>query len=158
MQTNYDDMEPAIAGMLGESDFHDIESRTAGEAIPFGRGLVVTADGIVTLPDSASDVFAGIAVHKQKAITNGETTTQYADDEEVLVLRRGRIWVVAEEAVNPTDEVWLRTGDTYQGHLPGNFRTDDDGSSEPICKRITNAKWVNVTTEAGLALLEINLP
>lgn len=158
MQTDYTDMKPAFAGMLGDTEFHDIQSRVAGEGIPFGRGLFVDTEGVVNLPDSPSGQFAGVSVHKQKATANGDVSSEYDEGEEVNVLTSGRIWVESEEAVDPTDEVWMRTGDDYQGHIPGQFRTDDDNDSDPVCVQITNARWASKTTAAGLALLEINEP
>jgi hypothetical protein len=158
MQTDYDNMAPAVQGSLGDSGFHDIVSRVASEAIPFGRGIVVASDGTVALPSSDTEEFAGVAVHKEMATPNDDGSAEYAEDDDVLVLRRGTVWVYCEQAVDPTKDVYVRTGDEYQGHRPGDFRTDNDAESDPQTLQITNARWANKTTAAGLALLELNLP
>lgn len=158
MQLDYNDMRPSVEGGLGDAEFHDIVSALASEAIRFGRGVVVLSDGTVALPSDTTEKFLGISVKDNRAAPNDTAIAQYESGDEVLVMRQGRIWVLAEDAVDPLDQVWMRTGDSYQGHTPGSFRTDDDGTSDPRTVRITNARWVNVTTVAGLALLELNLP
>lgn len=159
MQTDYNDMSPGVLGGLGDSSFTDKISRLSSEAIPFGRGVVLASNNTVSLPNASTDVFAGIALQRQIATPNDTSQdVAYKSGEEVIVLRAGAVWVNAEQAVDPTKEVHLRTGDTYQGHEPGNFRTDNDGGSHPATMQITNARWISKTTGAGLALLEINIP
>ena len=76
-------------------------------------------------------------------------------DEAITMLKKGRIWVYAEQAVNPTLAVfWRHTTTTTE--LPGDFRVDID--TDKATDISTLATWVSVTSGAGLAQLDINLP
>lgn len=157
VQLTYGDQNvdnPAMEGMAGDAEFNDIRSQRSAAAINFGLGLAIAADGLVALPAAAAFEFAGISLHKHKDLPNDTAVARYEIGEEISLLRRGRIWVLAEEAVDPSQDVYLRHT-VNGGDTPGHFRTDADTAN---ADQIANAKWVDITTAAGLALLEINMP
>ncbi len=154
-QLDYNDMVAAVKGGLADAGFNDITSEVSDEVIQFGIGLQVEASGLVTLPSGAADVFYGIALQKQKALPNSTGQAQYEIGQAISVLRKSRVWVTAEEAVNPTLPVFLRHT-ANAGDVPGDFRTDLDTANAFDVSAY--CKWVSVTTGAGLAILDVNFP
>jgi len=157
-QLDYNDQEniPAVKGGLADSAFHDIVGRNAAVDINFGLGLVVTAnEGEAALPSATGFKMAGIVIQSLKDIPRATGIALYEADEEFPVLKKGRIWVYSEVAIDPTDPVFLRH--TVNAALvPGDFRNDADTAKADDISAF--ASWVSKTTAAGLALLEINLP
>lgn len=154
MQTDYNDLSAAVKGALADLGQHDIVSRQSAAAIGFGFGLAWLSTGLVALPSATGFVFAGVAMMKHSAIPNATGLAQYDIGHAISVVRQGRIWVESEQAVNPSLSVFLRHT-TNAALVPGNFRVDADTAR---ADQITNARWVSVTTGAGLAILEINMP
>lgn len=154
-QLEYNDLVAAVKGGKADSGNHDIISAVSDEIIQFGIGLQVEVTGLVTLPSAAGDQFQGIAMMKHKAPPNSTGISQYEIGQAIPVLRKGRIWVQAEEAVNPTLAVFLRHT-VNGGDVPGDFRTDLDTAAAFDISAF--AKWISVTTAAGLAILEVNFP
>lgn len=155
MQTEYNDMVASIQGGLGDAGHHDIVSGVSAAIVLFGMGLAQAADGTVDVPGSTGFKFGGISMQKHNSTNNASGEAQYEIGDAISVLRKGRIWVYAEEAVNPTDPVFLRHT-TATTENPGDFRTDADTARADDISAF--AKWVGVTTAAGLAELEINAP
>jgi len=157
-QLDYNDQNaiPAVKGGLADSGFHDIVGANSDADTNFGIGLALTAvEGKVAIPAAASFKFAGVSVQTNKATPRATGIALYEADEEFSMLRKGRIWVYAEEAVDPTKAVFLRHT-INSTLLPGDFRTDiDTANAEDIS---AFARWVSTTTAAGLAMLEINAP
>ena len=157
-QLDYEDQEniPAVKGGLADSAFHDIVGRRAAAAVGFGLGLIKTVtEGLAALPSATGFKFEGIALQALKEIPRATGIAIWEIDEEIPVLKKGRIWVYAEEAVNPTLAVFMRHT-TATTELPGDFRTDADTAKADDISSV--ASWVSTTTGAGLALLEINVP
>ena len=78
----------------------------------------------------------------------------YPVDYAVPVLRRGRIYVTAEAAVDVGQPVYVRfvaTGDEKLGAM----RAAPDAND---CALLNGARWASKTTGAGLAVVELNLP
>lgn len=131
-----------------------------GAAAAVGFGIMVRRDA--TNPEDQFDIFSatgqtplGVLVH-----THAQQDPTLADPlgvallETASVLRRGRIWVVVEEAITVGDDVYFRhTAGT--GTEIGAFRNDADTAS---CDQITNAQWLIGSAAAGVALLELNIP
>lgn len=158
MQLDYSDMKPAMVGGLGDTEFHDIVGRFSDEDIPFGKGLMIAATGKVALPVHVDEKFAGVAVQKNVPTPNDTGVAVYPAGTEISVIQQGRVWVNSETAVDPTEGVYLRCTDNYDGGVAGDFRSDSDASSSPVMLQITNARWAAKTTAKGLALLELNNP
>jgi len=157
-QLDYNDQEniPAVKGGLADSAFHDIVGRNAAVDINFGLGLIKTAtEGLVALPSATGFKLAGIAIQSLKDIPRATGIALYEADEEFPMIKKGRIWVYSEVAINPTQPVFMRHTTTTT-ELPGDFRNDADTARADDISSV--AGWVSTTTGAGLALLEINLP
>lgn len=171
-QTTYSE-NPAIAqlGLLGDNGMTDKVSRYSAAVIPYGRCVSLdTTPGKVKLPAAALDILdansesrpvEGIvirtdAIEEQAANSLGVAAANvaaYPIGYNFSVLRKGRIWVWAEEAVTPADQVFVRhtaSGD----EIPGNFRQDDDTTTAALLK---GARFMSTTTAAGFVLLEVNL-
>ena len=154
-QLDYNDMVAAVQGGLADAAYNDIASGVSAAIIQFGVGLSISAAGLVLVPAATGFQFAGVSIMKQKAQDNTSAKSQYEIGQAVPYLRKGRIYVNAEVAVNPTLAVFMRhTANT--GPNPGDFLvTADTATADDIS---AFAKWVSVTSAAGLAILEINFP
>jgi hypothetical protein len=156
-------VDPALAfrGMLADPNDDKFAIPMAnGAAAAQGFGIMVRRDAS-NLEDQF-DIFSatgqtplGVLVHTQAqqdpslAGVGGVALLEMAS-----VLRRGRIWVVVEEAIAVGDDVYFRHT-TGTGTEIGAFRNDADTAS---CDQITNAEWLQGSAAAGVALLEINVP
>lgn len=154
-QLDYNEMVASVKGGLADVGNNDISSRVSAADINFGLGLRILATGLVALPSAVDQDFAGIAVQTLKDIPRATGVALYEAEEAIPVLKKGRIWVNAEEAVDPSKAVfWRHTTTTTE--LPGDFRTDIDTDKATDISAF--ARWISVTTAAGLAELEINVP
>lgn len=158
MQTNYDNQSvfaPALKGGLADAGITNKVTGKSAAVIRFGIGLAIASTGKVAIPASTGFAFAGVSVMKHNATPNASPNeAQYGIGEAITVLRKGRLWVYSEQAVNPTLSVYLRHT-VNGGNVPGDFRVDADTNKADL---VASAKWLNVTTGAGLALLEVNIP
>lgn len=173
IQTSYGySYEKGVQGMPYDLTPASDVTADAAVAVEFGTGLVIDSSRTpsnnrlaVKLPGSSADVFAGIAVYDRAQQVNSGTSaglgdltttegTQYPASEPIRLRRRGRIYVYSEQAISPSDPVFLRYT-ANGGNVVGNFRKDADTSR---ALQISNAAWVSTTTGAGIAVLELNLP
>ena len=163
IQTTYpSDFTLAFEGALvdGGRDAHIVTASNVAAASFFGRACLIVADeeDRFVQPTATAGVFMGILVHTH-AIEQSQVTAGGAGlpvNHPCGILRKGRIWVVVEEAVTTTDSVFYRH--TTPGAAPeflGRFRTDADTAA---ATQITAARWVSAAAAGGLAKLEINLP
>lgn len=157
-------VDPALAfrGMLGDPNDDSFAIPLAnGAAAAVGFGIAVRRDA--TNPEDQFDVFnatgqdcVGVLVH-----THAQENPDLADPlgvdqlEVASVLRRGRIWVVVEEAVAVGDPVFFRHTAGGGGSEIGAFRNDADTAT---CDQLTQAAWLQGSAGAGVALLEVNVP
>lgn len=129
------------AGMLADNGARETLSRVAAVAIPFGCAVVKdsTSDDSVKLPTAAADVtgqgkFQGIArLDLSKESLRDGLPAGYALKDEVACVSRGRLWVVPEQAVGPTDPVYVRFADGIADGTKvqkGAFRKDADGTAQ----------------------------
>lgn len=171
-QTSYASTpDAAKLGQLGDIGFNDIVSQYSAAIIPVGR--VVCYDAAVDkvkLPAGTTDIadantesrpVAGVAISElniEEQDANvlgvaGANVPAYPIGRAFSVLRKGRVWVWSEQAVAPTDQVFVRftaAGD----EKVGNVRKDADAGKAVNLK---GARFASVTTGAGLVLLELNL-
>lgn len=161
MQTDYSGMPKGVEGGLGDSGITDKVTRRCASIVKFGRGLVSTAtEGLAALPSAAGFTFEGISVMIHKAKPNSTGEAQYEIGEAITTLRKGRIWVIPETAVVPTDGVYLKfsTADAAGGEV-GKFRNDVQNlATFDHAELIPGARWLTVSALGEPALLEINLP
>lgn len=112
----------------------DILSRFNEESSKIGFGLMLrqgTAEEQARNLSATGQSVAGVSIHEHtpKATGTGTATEIEASGGKAGVLRRGRIWVVTEEAIVIGDGVFYRFA-TGSGTVLGAFRTDRDGVPE----------------------------
>jgi len=151
----------------GETGSGDVAKTTTtanvtGNPVPFGRGLARNATaGQAVLPSATSFTFEGVSINRAKALAKdstglGTATAQWDEAEAMSVLRKGRIWVIPEDAVTPESDVYIRhTASVTAGETPGRFRTDGDSAT---ADQLSNARWITSASAGALAVLEINTP
>ena len=165
IQTTYPILkDQAFEGMMGDGNFVGGRWSAVNVAADsfFGRACLTVAgagDEFVQ-PTTVAGVFFGVLMHthavEQSALTIA--TAGLPQNQPGNIVRRGRIWVVAEDEVTTVnDGVFYRhTSPGADPEFLGRFRTDADTADATA---IPEAKWLTVTTGAGqLALLEVNLP
>lgn len=153
---------------LTESDANlstsTITANVTGNPVPFGRGLARGGSaGLAVLPSSTGFVFEGVSVNRAKALPKDNTVSppetgaaRWNEADAMTVMRWGRIWVIPEDAVAITDDVYVRhTQGAQSDQTPGRFRTDADGSN---ADQISNARWLTAAGAGELAVLEIFTP
>lgn len=114
-------------------------------------------DGDVELPDATGEVTAvgslrGVSVldFGREALPNGV----YADNEPLPILRKGRVFMVAEDAVTADTPVFVRFSVSGSEEL-GRVRSDADGTdavAAPGCSFVTST-----TGNDELCVVEVNL-
>ncbi len=166
MQTSYsiDQAAGRVGGIVDSSLVRDIESRinTAAEV---KLGCVVTrgasVDEIVH-PNTAAKVTdeklvrgVVVAAHESES-KNDSAAGGYVAKSVVPVMRKGRVWVLAEDTITEgTSTVNVRVeasgGDTQLGALRG-------ASQTTFSAVLPKSKWKSSTTGTGqLAVLELDL-
>lgn len=153
------DPDQAFRGLAEKIE--STQSRANGAGAAVGFGIMVRADSVnpveqFELFGGASEVPLGVLVHNQAQENPALAGALGVDElEEATVLRRGRVWVVVEEAISIGDDVFFRHTAGGGGTEIGAFRTDADTAT---ADQVTQAEWLSETAGAGVALLEINLP
>lgn len=171
-------------GMLADLQAYVSRSyyNQTGAAIPFGRLLQIdntpTTNDVyaVELAAGATNIvgisidcytFEGVEYENTHYIGNptwiredaeGEKHVGYPNEQVLNVMSKGVIWVHTVEAVELGDEVRAFIADysgTTSGADQGRFGKTAVGGSTVA---ITGARWLSETTEAGLALLELDIP
>ena len=151
MQTNYNaEMDVAFEGMLADSGKIDALSKTIeGDDLEFGLGCTLgSEEGTVEKLSAIADYFAGIIIHKH--VTDG----LIGDEDTVAVMRKGRIYVLVEEAVAEGDPVHCRAV-AGAGERAGAFRKSADGTDTFL---VNGAEFRSSAASGGLAIIDINLP
>lgn len=162
----------AKLGMLDGIGPTDKVSGYSAAVQPVGRVVSYNAaQDKVKLPAAATDildansesrpvvgvVIAQLDIEDQAANTlgvAGANVPAYPIGRPFTVLRKGRVWVWSEQAVAPTDQVFVRY--TASGNeVVGNVRKDLDTDKAAL---LVGARFATITTGAGLVLLELNLP
>lgn len=155
-QTVYNQQAKTVDGSKGNIGPDTVMSYAAEGAIPFGRFCVLGTDKEkqVKLPALAADITSlkskrGVAlqVHTKENRQNGNAPT-YLDKETVSVLTKGPVHVKVEDAVDPTDDVFVN----WQNGDEGLFRSDIGGAD---AAQLANARWLEGAEAGGFALLEL---
>lgn len=141
--------EKAVEGGLVDTGFTDKITNFSDDTVPFGYGLHEDGEGKSKLPAGAG-VFRGVALHTVTVEQVAGSDLSYAPNNAIPVLRKGRVWVRAEDAVTADAQAFLRQA----GGNEGQFRSDVDGGNAVA----VNA-WFRTSAGAGeLVILEVNLP
>jgi hypothetical protein len=119
--------------------------------IEFGRGVEAGTD-----PENQVLVYAGgtlqgitVKTHVLDRATEEAGLDGASENEEVGVLRKGRIWVQAEEVVAAGEAVFC----VNTGANAGQFRNDATSATA-----VPGAAFAGYDADRNLALLELNLP
>lgn len=124
-------------------------------------GVFVCDDGSgkpgCKVPATAANVLqaSGVLQYMATELPPTDTTANdYAADTVVPIQNDGDIWVVCEEAMAVTDDVYVRRA-TGTGTQLGAVRTDADTATATL---LPNVRVVKASTGAGVVLLRLNLP
>lgn len=157
---------PAVAIEGMEADCSLAKDRISGVAtmeIPFGHFVSATGGGgddpyTVELPDASAKVTdgrgLGVAIADVSIESADGTGDGYEDDASLAIMRRGRIWVVSEDAVAAIGTpAFVRFAAGAGGSVLGAFRTDADTATAVA---LPGARFMSTTSGTNqLALLEI---
>jgi len=149
-QVNYPvNFERAFEGLLGDVNNIDSVSRLVeGAGVQFGRGVQSGTEEEQAKAAAAGMAlanFEGFVIHQ--SVENGELLEKYA----VSVLRKGRIWVKAINAMLKDGEVHLELA---VGADTGAVKNAAGGASIDISSKCKVIKGAGV---GELALIEINI-
>lgn len=160
MQLSYDVMQPvAVLGLVTE-DFTKYTD-TVIPQVPVKVGKLLTADkspgktrNAAKLPAAAADVTKPGAM----GITFLDSTREGGDDYPALrpigVIRRGRLWVLAENAVARWTHPFVRYAAGPGGTELGSFRSNADTAS---AAELEHAIFLTDAGAGELVLVEIDL-
>jgi hypothetical protein len=140
-------VNPAVGrpGLEYDSSFSDIVSWIATVAIPFGALVYESAEGKATLPTATGNVTGGktgvALIDHTKASGVG-----YEIGDAVRVMRRGRCFVLNEEALAFGDTLFARFAAGGGGSQLGAFRNDADtaSASTPTNMTLLKAGGINL--------------
>ena len=155
--TNY---TAAFAGMLADDSAHDIIAMVSEEAsaeIAFGRAVKFgTADTGALLPTAESSIIAGIVrfSHAYGISPFGDLgTIGVKPGGNLSVLRKGRIWVVAEDGCAPGERLWVRGVASGDPEFLGGLTNADDATDTVDCTN--QGVWLTTAAAGGLGVLEV---
>jgi hypothetical protein len=122
--------KPAVGapGLEYDSSYSDIVSWIATVAIPFGALVYESAEGKATLPTATGNVTAG-RVGVALIDPNKVSGVGYEIGDAVRVMKRGRAWILNEEALAFGDTLFVRFASGAGGTVLGSFRNDADTAS-----------------------------
>lgn len=151
----------AYAGMVADGCHPDIEAAFNEEAsaeIAFGRAVKYgVADNGALLPTAETSKIRGIVTHSH-AYSNGPYgdlgTTGVKAGGVLNVMRKGRIWVVAEDAVVPGDRLWVRAVAGGDPEFLGGLTNADDSTDTIDCTNV--GVWRTTAAAGALAILEVD--
>lgn len=157
-QTAYNQQSKALDGMKANLVPDRVLSYAAEGAngIEFGRftSLGTDKEKQVILPGAATDITGlkakrGVAlkVHTKESLPDGNAP-KYKEKETVSVMTKGTVYVKVEDAIDPTDDVFVR----FQGGDEGLFRSDADTAD---AAQLADARWLEGAGAGGFALLEL---
>lgn len=164
---------PAIgyAGTLDSNLAHDVitmKNAEASASMVFGRAVkfkdTVTTDKDAVYPAAETDKVLGIILHAHTYALEWTDAdgTEYgqldADGVKVggflNILRRGRVLVIAEDAVEAGDPLWVRCTAGGAGEVVGGLTNADEGTETIDCS--TKGMWLTSASAGGLAWLDVN--
>lgn len=135
---------------LNGVDSTDVSGRII--TILMNEGLEIKINSVTVVDDSGGTCAASYAVEPQNPGDAG--LVFYKASDTVNVLRRGRIYVTAEQAVTSDDPVYFRhvASGTYKR---GGFRKDSDSGKATL---LSGAKWAKSAGAGDVGVVEINFP
>lgn len=157
-QTAYNQQTEGLDGQKSEIGPSTVRSYAAEGAagIEFGRFVSLGTDKEeqVILPGLAADITSikskrGVAlkVHTKESPNDGNAP-KYKEKETVSVMVKGAVYVKVEDAVDPTDDVYVN----WQNGDEGLFRSDTAAGD---AAQLADARWIKGADAGGFALLEL---
>lgn len=161
MQTAYTSLAPeGNLGLMTEDFTRYVDTTFPATAVKLGKMLVVdkTAGkprGASKLPSLSADItnkynLYGVTVYDQSR----EGGVDWPANRPTPVLRRGRVWVLAESNVARFTPAFVRIVAGAGGTEQGSFRADVDTASAVQCDW---AIFITDATAGSLALLEVSI-
>lgn len=152
----------AVEGMPANTNHLRADSKVAQAAIAPGRAVCFHAadnTALVRAPAATGEVtangsLAGVTMFDATALTN-----PYAANDPLPVVNDGDVWVLAEEAVSPSDPVFIRFANTGSGAVPGVpgcFRKSADTATAVAAP--AGWRFLTSTSGAGLVQLRVRTP
>lgn len=144
-----------VPGLDYDNGANDCVSWIADVAIPFGVLVVQTVSGHCALPTATGNVTAlqsGVAALSHTV--RPSATGGYQIGDVVRVKRRGRIWVLTEEAIVVGDVVFARFAPLAGNTQLGAFRKSADTAT---AVGVPRASWFAAAT-SGLAIVDLVVP
>jgi hypothetical protein len=152
-------MPSGFPGQLADTDDFQALTYFAAAATPFGSGVVLSGTNQAALPGTANDKFLGVVLQTQREQGYQTGVAQYAQGDPLPALTKGRVNVIAEQAVNPLDPVYVRFSANGANTVLGSFRKDaDNPGAGATAFQVPQARWLTAASAGGVAVLEINLP
>lgn len=151
-----------VEGMLADSGDIDVVSKLAKAQVAPGRAVRIdTGDTFeqVSVPTSAAQVTGDATNAPPVGVTlwdNTALTNPYAANDPIPVVREGKMWVICEDAVDPSKPVYIRH--TVNGGLTviGGFACT---AGAGLALAPAGWRWMSKTTATTqLAILAVNLP
>jgi hypothetical protein len=151
-------MAVAFAGMKADSGDDDCTTYAQGEAsaeIPLG---VMVAQGptdvkAILMVDGTSKM-VGVFVHDHEYPREEMGNTGVLPKNPMAVMRKGRVYVTVEEAVNKNDQAYVRHTASGGNTQKGSFRKSADSATAVICK---GCNYGSSAAAGGLAILEVDM-
>ena len=141
-----------FAGLLYDTGDNDILSYSAEGAVGFGVPVKLGTDkerqaAALTTAVGQAALAVGVSVASQTVEQTSAGVAQYADKQTVPVIKRGRIWMMTNDAVV--------AGATANLVLANSTVTDAAVAAGIEAFTQFSAKFVTGTSAAGLAVVEI---
>lgn len=154
-QTAYDEQGIALNGQKYDLSNSIISSYAAEERIPFGRlvSLGTDKDLQVILPAVAGDITSikakrGVAIHDHSNENAQDGLDAGVEAKKpVNVMEKGKVYVEVEEAVTPSDDVFV----VFSGDK-GIFRTD---ANTDKAAQLADARWVRSSESVDGKLIAV---
>ena len=148
VQTTYaENMAPAVAGQIANSEPNTLISRTVETAEGIGFGLPVAQgaedDGVIATEAGVTEIL-GVTVRERSL--NANTPNAFGQYDSARIMTKGPIWVEASVAVNAGDPVWVTVA-------TGAWTNADAGGGNSV--QLVGARWDSSTSGAGLAKIRM---
>ena len=161
-QTAVNDQVLGRAGDKADSMFDDCISRAAEGDLFIGRLAVLGTDPDTQAvhPDATGEVSDGKSqwgvVLRTLAMPSSLTgDPKHLDKDAVTLKHKGRVFVEVEEAVVPTDPVFVRFAAGGGGTKLGSFRKSAD-TATAVALAAGQARYVSSAGAGEIAILEVN--
>jgi len=156
--TNEDPAAALVLGSTGDTptDLTLTELVGQGQEIPFGRFVCVDeerGDAYCRLPRISGDIGGktwGVALSH---VAQEPGSVGYAHASSVSILNKGRVYMVAEDAVSAGGSVYVRYTANGAGKDVGQVRSDADSSK---AAELTRAKFKTSAAAGALVVVELS--